>query len=158
MFSLHKSHLSLMLFIAGLQAFSAQAINCPAPSDTGGGWVPPVCVQAQPACPDCGVVEAVNVVETDEASGLGAAAGAVAGGVLGHQVGKGKGKTLATIIGAVGGGVGGHYAEKMLRKKTRWDVIVRLDDGSHKTVSYETEPEFRSGDKVKVVGGALVRN
>lgn len=125
----------------------------PPNSDTRGGWTPPSC--AQPAkCPDCGVVESVNQVK--DASGIGAAAGAIAGGLLGNQVGKGKGRTLATIAGAVGGGVAGHYGEKYLRK--RWDVVVMLDDGTHKTVSFDTQPDFAVGDKVKVVDNNLVKN
>lgn len=136
----------------------ADGYACPASSDSRGGWTPPSCISAQPACPDCGTVESVTAVETEEATGVGAVAGAVAGGLLGNQVGKGKGRTLATIAGAVGGGVAGHYGEKMLRKQTRWDVVVKLDDGTHRTISFTTQPDFTAGDKVKVVGDTLVRD
>lgn len=131
---------------------------CPTASDARGGWLPLSCAPAKVACAACGVVEAVNKVETEEASGLGAVAGAVAGGLLGHQVGKGKGKTIATIAGAVGGGVAGHYGEKLLRKKTRWDVVILMEDSTHKTVSFDAEPPYQAGDKVKVSGDALVKN
>lgn len=142
--------------LASANAFAAYA--CPPASATGGGWTPPECTQAASVvCADCGMVDSVNVVETEDASGLGAAAGAVAGGLLGNQVGKGKGRTLSTIIGAVGGGVAGHYGEKYMRKKTRWDVIVLMDDGSRRSVSFDTDPGFQAGDKVKVGGGSLTR-
>jgi outer membrane lipoprotein SlyB len=131
---------------------------CPSSSDTHGGWVPPGCILDRVICSECGTVEAVNKVETEEASGLGAVAGAVAGGLLGNQVGKGKGKTLATIAGVVGGGVAGHYGEKMLRKKTRWDVVVLMEDGTHKTVSFDAEPAYLTGDKVRMSGNGLVKN
>jgi len=131
---------------------------CPPAGNTAGGWTPLECVPAQKAlCADCGTVEAVNMVETEDASGVGAVAGAVAGGVLGHQVGKGKGKTLATVLGAVGGGVAGHYGEKMLRKKTRWDVVVLMEDGTHRTVSFDADPGYHAGDKVRVGADSLTR-
>lgn len=132
--------------------------SCPAENSSAGGWLPLECVPAKKAvCADCGTVEVVNVVEVEDASGLGAVAGAVAGGVLGNQVGKGRGKTLATVLGAVGGGVAGHYGEKYLRKKTRWDVVVLMEEGTHRTISFDAAPEFRTGDKVKVNGDSLTR-
>lgn len=175
---------AFILFSASTAAFAEYA--CPAANNTGGGWSPPECSQAQApmqhgayacppadssgggwlplecsarqvACADCGTVENVNMVETEDTSGLGAVAGAVAGGLLGHQVGKGKGKTVATVLGAVAGGVGGHYGEKLLRKKTRWDVIVLMQDSTHRTVAFDSDPGYKVGDKVKVVGNSLTR-
>ncbi|GBG13356.1 uncharacterized protein NMK_0902 [Novimethylophilus kurashikiensis] len=154
------SHLRITIIAAGLLigTNAVAAYQCPASNTTGGGWTPPECVQMQkPVCADCGTVEAVNTVETEDASGLGAVAGAVAGGVLGNQVGKGKGKTLATVLGAVGGGVAGHYGEKYLRKKTRWDVVVLMEDNTHRTVSFDQAPDYKQGDKVKVSGNSLSR-
>ncbi len=131
---------------------------CPAESSTAGGWVPIECTFGKKVCADCGVVESVNTIEIEDASGLGAATGAVAGGLLGNQIGKGNGKTLATLLGAVGGGVAGHYGEKYLRKKTRWDIVVLMEDGTHRTVSYQAAPDFKAGDKVKVTGNSLSKN
>ncbi|MCX7628115.1 MAG: glycine zipper 2TM domain-containing protein [Methylophilaceae bacterium] len=132
--------------------------SCPALDDARGGWLPPDCPVTLAACKECGTVERVQMVETDEASGIGAVAGAVAGGLLGNQVGKGRGRTLATIAGAVGGGVAGHYGEKYLRKKTRWDVTVLMDDGSRKTIGFDANPGYAVGDKVRVTDGTLSRN
>jgi outer membrane lipoprotein SlyB len=155
---MNQLHITAMMAGLLLGTTAMAGYQCPANTSTGGGWVPPECVQTQhPVCADCGTVEAVNTVETDEASGLGAVAGAVAGGVRGNQVGKGKGKTLATVLGAVGGGVAGHYGEKYLRKKTRWDVVVLMEDNTHRTVSFDQAPDYKPGDKVKVRGNSLSR-
>lgn len=108
-----------------------------------------------PACNNCGVVESVNAIQQQgQSSGLGAAAGAVLGGVLGHQVGGGKGKTLATIAGAVGGGLAGNAVEKNRNASTAYQVTVRMDDGSHQHFTVK-DPQWRNGDLVQVVNGAL---
>jgi outer membrane lipoprotein SlyB len=152
----HRTLIALAMLMTGTSALAGYA--CPPSDSKAGGWTPPECLQAhKELCADCGTVEVVNVVQTDETSGLGAVAGAVVGGVLGNQVGKGKGKTLATVVGAVGGGVAGHYGEKMLRKKDRWDVIVLMEDGTHRTVSFDADPGYKDGDKVRLSGGSLVR-
>ncbi len=122
-------------------------MNQPAPP-------PPV----KKVCANCGTVTAVTPIEKEgEGSGLGAVIGGVVGGVLGHQVGGGRGKDVATVAGAVGGAYAGHQIEKGQKKTVSWDVRVKLDDGSTKTVRYTTEPSWRIGDKVKVEGGTLVR-
>jgi outer membrane lipoprotein SlyB len=110
-------------------------------------------------CTECGTVSAVNVIEQEgDASGLGAVAGGVVGGVLGNQIGSGGGRTIATVAGAAGGAYAGHQVEKYVKKSKRWDVAVRMDDGASRTFSYDAEPAFRAGAKVKVVNGALVAN
>lgn len=40
----------------------------------------------------------------------------------------------------------------------RYDVLVRLEDGTTRTFSYDAQPMFRAGDKVKVVEGILTVN
>ncbi len=110
-------------------------------------------------CANCGTVSAVNIVEQEgEASGLGAIAGGVAGAVLGNQVGRGTGRKVATVAGAAGGAYAGYQIEKQMKKTQRYDVAVRLEDGTSRIFSYQDQPAFRPGDKVKVVDGALVAN
>ncbi len=114
--------------------------------------------QAKPApvCSDCGVVTSVNAIaEKGEGSGLGAIAGGVLGGVLGHQVGGGTGKKIATVAGAAGGAYAGHQVEKNMKSVTRYDVFVNMEDGTSRTFSYDTQPAFQTGAKVRVVNGAL---
>jgi outer membrane lipoprotein SlyB len=85
-------------------------------------------------------------------------AGGVLGGLLGHQVGSGRGNTAATIIGAAGGAYAGHQVEKNVNKGARYNVDVRMSDGSLRTVSYDTEPGFKRGDQVRLIDGKLIRN
>jgi outer membrane lipoprotein SlyB len=116
-------------------------------------------VAAAQTCPDCGSVVAVDVVEQQgEGSGLGAVAGGVAGAVLGNQIGSGSGRRIATVAGAAGGAYAGHQAERYLKSGKRYDVIVRMNDGTNRTFSYDKEPGYRAGDKVRVVDGKLVAN
>lgn len=119
----------------------------------------PARVATAPRCAHCGRVEAVNAIEEKgEGSGLGAVAGGVVGGLLGNQVGGGSGRTVATVAGAGAGAYAGHEIEKRMKKTLRHDVVVRLEDGTARTFSFQTEPAFRTGDKVKIVNGALVAN
>ena len=100
------------------------------------------------------VVESVREVkEPGDAKGVGAVAGGVVGGVLGNKLGKGKG--LVTILGAAGGAFAGHQIEKQARADERWEIGVRLDDGSQRTLSSDTEPAWRVGDRVRILDDKL---
>ena len=109
---------------------------------------------AAAACPTCGVIEAVQAVKRKgEGTGLGAVAGGVAGAVLGHQVGKGHGRDAMTVIGAVGGGVAGHEIEKQARATTVYEVRVRMEDGTVRTLERSTAPPV--GQRVRMEGKAM---
>jgi len=123
------------------------------------GSIVPTALAPPVACEGCGVVQAVNKVKVKgKPNYLGAIAGGVAGAALGNQVGKGDGNTAATVLGALGGAVAGREIEKNVRSGTRYDVVVKLDDGSSRTVRYEAEPGFKVGSKVKFSGESLVSN
>lgn len=108
-------------------------------------------------CSDCGTISAIRPVEVDaEGSGVGAVAGGVLGGVVGNQFGKGSGKTAATVAGAVLGGVAGHKAEEKIRSKTVYDVSLRMDDGSSRTIRMEQAPVYGQGQHVRVSGNQLL--
>jgi outer membrane lipoprotein SlyB len=111
-------------------------------------------IPAKPVCANCGTVESVTPVERD---GVGGGAGAMMGGVLGavvgNQVGDGTGKALATILGAVGGGMAGNAVEKKMKKVTHYEVLVRMQDGSTRTVQ-QTTPSVVGG-QVTVDGDTL---
>jgi outer membrane lipoprotein SlyB len=112
-----------------------------------------------PVCYECGTVMSVETVQVQgDTNGVGAVGGAVVGGVVGHQFGNGKGKTALTALGAIGGALAGNQVEKTQRRSTRYDVAVRMEDGSSRTVSYTTVPPFSSGDRVRVSGDTLIRN
>jgi outer membrane lipoprotein SlyB len=117
-------------------------------------------VQAAPAqrvasvCSTCGKVESVAAVkQKGEGTGIGVVGGAVVGGLLGSQVGGGSGKNVATVLGAVGGGVAGNEVEKRARATTMYQVRVRMDDGSVRTITQSSAPAV--GQKVTVEGSTL---
>ncbi|MBP0620327.1 glycine zipper 2TM domain-containing protein [Cupriavidus consociatus] len=109
--------------------------------------------------PYAGRIVAVTPIQAQKpnTSGLGALGGAVVGGLLGNQVGKGNGRIVGTVVGAVGGGVAGNQIEKAVSKDTHYEVRVRMDDGSHRTFTYEKDPAVQVGERVHMENGALVR-
>jgi outer membrane lipoprotein SlyB len=112
---------------------------------------PPAIAQT---CDTCGVVQSIRTVQQKgEGSGLGAVAGGVLGGVVGHQFGSGRGNTAATIVGAGAGAYAGHQVEKNVKKKTYYDVVVRLDNGTTRTLSMQSQPTVKQGERVKIVDG-----
>jgi len=123
---------------------------------------PPPPPPAQPArlpCMECGTIESVRTIEKPgEASGVGAVGGAVAGGVIGNQVGRGRGRDIMTILGAVGGGIAGHQIEKNVKKTMQYQITVRFEDGRTSVITQDTLPNWRPGDRVKVVNGAIQPN
>jgi outer membrane lipoprotein SlyB len=119
----------------------------------------PAKAKVKPKCNECGVVQGVREVEKNgEGTGLGAVGGAVVGGVVGHQMGNGRGQDVMTVVGAVGGGLAGHQIEKKVRTSKNYEVTVRFEDGSQRTVSEAKQPNWRAGDKVKLVNGVLQAN
>ena len=108
-------------------------------------------------CLACGTVESVTSREekAEKGSGVGAVAGALLGGVIGNQVGGGNGKKLATVAGAIGGGMAGNEIEKRKNSTMVYEVKVRMDNGEMRTFKPTNAPEWRTGDKVKVVEGQL---
>lgn len=112
---------------------------------------------AAPACLDCGVVESVNAVEVNgDANGAGAVIGGVAGLVVGNQIGRGKGKTLAKVVGAAGGAYAGHQIEKNMKKTAHYEVVVRMNDGTLRTVTQPSGDGLAAGARVKLVDNTVV--
>ncbi len=111
------------------------------------------------ACHDCGVIEAVNEVDTKgQGSGVGAVGGALVGGLLGNQVGSGHGRQLATVAGAIGGAFAGNQIEGKVKTNHSYDITVRMNDGDVRTLRQAEQPSWRSGDHVRIVDGALRSN
>ncbi|EHP40731.1 hypothetical protein OR16_24080 [Cupriavidus basilensis OR16] len=106
---------------------------------------------------NAGRVVAITPIEAPKpASGLGAVGGAVIGGLLGNQIGKGNGRILGTVAGAVGGGFAGNQIEKTVRKDTSYQVRVQMDNGSHRTFTYQADPGVQIGERVHMQDGQLV--
>ena len=111
---------------------------------------------AMASCRDCGVIESVNEIEkAGEGSGLGAVAGGVVGAIAGKQVGGGRGRNVMSVVGAVGGAIAGHQIEKNARKVKSYDITIRFEDGSSRTLSQATAPVWRAGDRVRLVNGDI---
>ncbi|MDB5796491.1 MAG: glycine zipper protein [Paucimonas sp.] len=119
----------------------------------------PAAYRAAATCANCGTVEAINAIETKGTGGyLGTIGGGVVGALLGNQVGSGNGRTAATVAGAVGGAFAGRAIEGTVRKDVHYEVLVRLRNGGQQTVSFQADPGYQVGDRVKVQDGALVRD
>jgi outer membrane lipoprotein SlyB len=119
----------------------------------------PVQETAVATCAQCGVIESVREVDAKgKGSGLGAVGGGVVGGLLGNQVGAGRGKDVMTVVGVVGGAVAGNEIEKRVKTTRSYKVTVRLDNGSRRVISQARLPKWRTGDKVKVINGAIHSN
>jgi outer membrane lipoprotein SlyB len=107
-------------------------------------------------CGSCGNVESIRQVTTRaRGTGVGAAGGAVLGGLLGNQIGAGHGRQLATVAGAVGGAVMGNQVEGNMKATHSYEIRVRLDDGTLRTFHQHSAPQWRNGDRVRVVKGSL---
>ena len=103
-------------------------------------------------CATCGTLESIRYVEQKgQASGGGAVVGGVLGGVVGHQFGSGRGNTVATIAGV--GALAGNEVEKNVKKTSYYTLTVLLDNGKRQTVSQSAKPNFREGDRVRIVDG-----
>jgi outer membrane lipoprotein SlyB len=115
---------------------------------------------ASAPCAECGVIESVREIDTQGkgGSGVGAVGGAVLGGLLGNQVGAGRGKDAMTVVGAVGGAVAGNEVEKRVKTSKSYSITVRLNDGSSRVIHAATLPAWHTGDKVKIVNGAIHSN
>jgi outer membrane lipoprotein SlyB len=144
---------------AGAVPATYPAANYPAatyPQAPPAGSYPAAYPQA-PVCASCGSVESVTAVQravkpTSPIS-IGSVAGGVIGAALGNQVGHGNGRALATVIGAVGGGYAGHTIEGHVRKETVYQVGVRMEDGSRRTIESATAPAV--GSRITVDGNSL---
>ena len=85
--------------------------------------------------------------------GLGTVAGGVIGGLLGNQVGGGSGKTAATVLGAAGGAYAGNRVEKNMKKVTAYQMRVRMNDGTYRTI--EQGSAIAAGSRVYVEGNTI---
>ena len=142
-------------------AKSANQVAKTGHTSSGNSSAPVVVASNKPVvakCSDCGTVESVNATEVaGQSNGTGAVIGGVLGGVLGHQVGGGRGKDLATVAGAVGGALAGNAIEKNRKASTNYQVRVRLDDGSFRTITVNSATSVQAGDRVRVEGDSFSR-
>lgn len=130
---------------------------------------------AQAASATHGVVTAVeqSQVQEPQANGnndennlTGTAIGAAAGALLGRSVSGKHDKTKGTLIGGIVGGIAGNQTQKYLKDgqnsantvtREIYRVDVKFDDGHVESYRYDEEPDFRTGDRVKLKDGRLRR-
>jgi outer membrane lipoprotein SlyB len=101
-------------------------------------------------CKDCGTIVEVKEVDVPgKGTGIGAVAGGVGGAVVGHQIGENR---AGTAVGAVVGAVAGHQIERQARMHKRYDIVVKMNDGTTRNFSDESGAQIalKSGDKVRV--------
>jgi len=112
---------------------------------------------AAATCSNCGKVESVTSVERPASTtGVGAVAGGLTGALLGNQIGRGDGRTVMTLAGGAGGAYLGNRIEQNSRRSTAYKIVVRMDNGSLRTV-YQTEPpNVVIGGPVQIVGNTVV--
>jgi len=109
---------------------------------------------AAPVCATCGVVEGYTAVQVQgKNNGVGAVAGGLGGALIGSKIAGRGNHTLGGAIGAVGGGLLGNAIESHERTSTAYDVRVRMDDGSVRTVRQAAVPTV--GQHVNVEGSTL---
>ncbi|HUX26340.1 MAG TPA: glycine zipper 2TM domain-containing protein [Burkholderiales bacterium] len=117
---------------------------------------PPSFEPPKPICNDCGVIESMREVEIkNEAIGSGTAIGGIAGAILGNQAGQGRGRDAMTVLGAIGGAVAGHEIEKNRNKTKRYEIEIRLEDGSTRLITQDNPPIWRTGDRIRLVDGVI---
>jgi outer membrane lipoprotein SlyB len=80
------------------------------------------------------------------------------GGLLGSQVGGGKGQSVMTVVGAVGGGFAGNEVEKRVKSTKSYAITIRMDDGTSRVINEAAAPTWHTGDKVRIVNGAIRSN
>ena len=111
-------------------------------------------VAAVPACTTCGVIDGYSAVQVKgQNNGVGAVAGGLGGALIGSKIAGRNNHTLGGVIGAVGGGLLGNAIESHERTTTAYDVRVRMDDGSVRTVRQAAVPTV--GQHVNVEGSTL---
>jgi len=121
------------------------------PSALSGGAAGKAAAASATPCNDCGVIESIRALPVKgQGSGAGAVGGAVVGGVLGNQVGQGRGRAVATVIGAGAGAYAGNEIEKNLKDSVTYQIRVRMNDGTVRTLHEPAQPAVTVGQKVRI--------
>jgi len=122
--------------------------------DTAPAAEPPQQVATAPVCTTCGVIDGYSAVKVQgQNNGVGAVAGGLGGALVGSKIAGRGNHTLGGVVGAIGGGLLGNAIETHERTTTAYDVRVRMEDGSIRTVRQSTIPTV--GQRVNVDGHTL---
>ncbi len=93
-------------------------------------------------CNSCGQIESVREISANTQTQSAPAVGGVMGGE-GNQIGMG------------GGAIAGNHIEKNAASDKNYEIVVRLDDGSARTIHETHTPMWRPGDRVNVNNGTI---
>lgn len=105
----------------------------------------------------CTVVSTRQVNVSSSDSSAGAVIGAVGGGVAGSTIGHGRGSILGALGGAALGGIVGDIAQDELTSQTGVEYIVRLDNGTMRTVTQGTDVYMQPGQRCYLLYGEQAR-
>jgi outer membrane lipoprotein SlyB len=132
----------------------------PLAAQTGTPLPPPNAPKPTPteACDRCGTITSIRQAETkDSWTRLGTVSSTGAGtsdlapmGVTQYQVGRDLSKQGTVVLGAAGGVA--YQSRPSSLNAQRWELLVRMDDGSVRTVTQNYQPMLQSGDRVRVFG------
>ena len=114
--------------------------------------------QPPPACDRCGTVESIRQSTSREQwtalgsmpSRVGQSSDISPSAVTAFKIGPGLSNQGQVTIGAAGGAV--YQSRPSERNATRWEIAVRMDDGSTRSVIQNYEPLLQVGDRVRVFG------
>jgi outer membrane lipoprotein SlyB len=113
----------------------------------------PVPPRPGPPCADCAVVESMRTVNAPPRGGwAGSVTGAIAGAIIANQGAAARDRPWMRWLGALGGGLVGREVERQVARRERFEVVLRLPDGSALIRSYDSAPAFKTGDTVSVSG------
>ena len=159
-----RAHASAFILLC-TAAWLALEINAqPAPPP------PPVPSEAQPpasesggkpapgttGCERCGTVETIRqAANQNQPIPLGTMPSVASGSsglnpssITAYQIGRDNQGQVT--LGAAGGAV--YQQNKPTQRVTRWEIVVRMDDGSARSVIQNYEPLLQVGDRVRVFG------
>ncbi len=100
-------------------------------------------------------VRQVNVSSAD--SSTGAVIGTIGGGVAGSTIGHGRGSVLGALGGAALGGIAGNMAQEGLTSQDGVEYIVKLDNGTMRTITQGTDVYMQPGQKCYLLYGKQSR-
>jgi outer membrane lipoprotein SlyB len=153
--------LALCSAVACWTASPAYAQPAPPPPPMPSETQPSGSAQAAPGtttCDRCGKVETIRQASTQtQWAPLGSVPSVSASGsdlspssITAYKIGKDLSNQGQVMIGAAGGAV--YQSRPNQRNATRWEIVVRMDDGSTRSVTQNYEPLLQVGDRVRVFG------
>jgi outer membrane lipoprotein SlyB len=110
------------------------------------------------ACDRCGTIASIRqATSKDSWTPLGTVSSSGAGssdlapmGVTQYQVGRDLSKQGTVVLGAAGGVA--YQSRPSSLNAQRWELVVRMDDGSVRSLTQTYQPMLQSGDRVRVFG------